>query len=436
MSLGRDIKLTVICSAAQALLSLATGIASARLLGPEGRGEFYLLVQSASLITTALAFGLGSSYQYHLSACLLSAEAVARHAQLHLALTGVALAAVLIYAPGLVVAATGSFLSGLNLTILGLAAWIGVAQLFAASIHIGAKASLSYNSILGVIASGIYLAAFLALCGFAEMGVIGGGLSLLIGLMIRLVPVSGMLLVQESQPSHWLGRLRASPGLYGYAISSFASNLSVMLSLRITIFFTSTLCGARELGVYSIALAFTDMALLVPNAVGTALFAHLPGMTADERRSATSRAARALTAIALLIAAAMACICHPLIVLLMGSEYEGAIMPLCLLLLGMITMSINYALANHFASSGRPLHCALSFGCGSVLSVPLHLCLTPRYGIEGAAIATSVSYAFITIVFLLMFTRDGGSLRGVIPGWRDYRDLIRQGARVLAMRIQ
>ena len=94
--------------------SLALGVFGARLLGPAGKGELYLVIQLSSMLGLFLAAGLGPSYQYHVKNGSLRLATVLSHGLSHMAVVcGIVILLVLFARPLLPLVGAGALSTGM-----------------------------------------------------------------------------------------------------------------------------------------------------------------------------------------------------------------------------------------------------------------------------------------------------------------------------------
>ena len=72
-------------------------------------------------------------------------------------------------------------------------------------------------------------------------------------------------------------------------------------------------------------------------------------------------------------------------------------------------MSIQLVLGSALSGRGRPLPVTVGAALAFVVNVVLNLLWIPRYGIVGASLASSVSYAVVTLVVIVAYLRITGS---------------------------
>lgn len=404
-------------------MSLVTGMLTARFLGPEGKGEFYLVLQASSLASLVLSGGLGPSYQYHLKKGLLDYSGVVWHIAVQsVIVVGLLLVALTAseYLPSeLLQRALGSGLALPVVAATALNIWI----LYANSVLMTFDSGIRTSCILSVLSSTINMALLGLFLWGLRLGISGALAAYLASLVVRLLPTGWVLLRREPLRPQLSWR-RHSPMLFGYGSSSFICNLMLSSVFRVDVFIVSSLAGVAAVGVYSVAVAFAEMALMAPNAIGIALFSHLPGVSQADQLEIVGRSSRITVLIALAGGALLVLFSRPLVTILMGQRFSGAVLPLVILVPGLVMMSANYVFANYYASQGRPLVSASCFGIGLVVDVAANYLLIPSLGVEGAALASSVAYSCITASFILILRREH-RLR--------YRDFLLPGSAEVAL---
>lgn len=398
MNILRDSTFLFVSNILLVAVSLVTGVLTARFLGPDGKGELYLVLQASSLASLVLSGGLGPSYQYHLKKKLLDASAIVSH--IVMMSTGVilllgAMAALLRYVS---LPLLESFVPARLALPFAAATILNLLLLYVNSILMTFESGIQSSSVLSIlssVANVVFLALFVCVFGW---GVIGAIAAYLTSLLVRLVPTLAVIWRQDQ--FRLGGRWRKnSRMLFAFGLSSFLCNLMLSSVFRVDVFIVNALAGVGAVGIYSVAVSFAEMALMAPNAIGIALFSHLPGVSTEEQLQVVTRSARITILIAAAGALILGLLSEPLVLVLMGKNFAGAVRPLILLLPGLVVMSGNYVFANFYASQGKPLVSACCFSVGLMVNVVANYFLIPLAGINGAAVASSVAYACITLSF-------------------------------------
>lgn len=152
----------------------------------------------------------------------------------------------------------------------------------------------------------------------------------------------------------------------------------------------------ETVGYYKGALVIAQMLWFAPAAIQMALLQRVSGLWAEGDIDGVQQQAEQVTRYAvlftLLVALGMAALAHDFVPLYLGDDFDRAVTPLLLLLPGVIgfaasrpTLAINQG-----RRSLRPLITAT--GACALVNVSLNALLIPRYGMIGAAFATSVGY--------------------------------------------
>jgi O-antigen/teichoic acid export membrane protein len=141
-------------------------------------------------------------------------------------------------------------------------------------------------------------------------------------------------------------------------------------------------------------------------------------------------------------AAGLALLIHPVVHLIFGPAFNGSIRPFMLLLPGIVLGALASPLSLYFTQHrGRPRINALISGVGLAVNIGLNIFWIPRYGISGAAAASSLAYGLVALLLLWRFSREPGfnltrllrpraediqlmrevvrSARAALPGGRD-----------------
>ena len=106
----------------------------------------------------------------------------------------------------------------------------------------------------------------------------------------------------------------------------------------------------------------------------------------------------------------MALVSHWFINLFFGESYSQSVIPFLYLIHGLVIFSMSKVLANDFIGRGYPeINTYISF-VTALCNLLLNFWLIPKYGIKGAAIATTSSYLLDALMKSCYF-----SLKNNIP---------------------
>jgi O-antigen/teichoic acid export membrane protein len=388
-------------TATHSALALALSVVLARALGPERRGSYALLTLAAMMGAALGTFGFESASVFILGRHPEKARAILAGSVLLAAVSGAAVAALLVWAAtgpgswlpaaaqGLVIVASLAipFLTLtllLNGALIGLgrvsdSAWLGTAGV-ALSLLLVSLASLAPVQRLGAV-----VWAF-TLCAVVQAGV-------LFVLVMR--AVGGPLV--DPRP--------AFAGGVGYSLTTHASTVLHMLHLRADVFLMSLFLGPRDIGLYALAQAVCEWVWLLPRSAATVLFPVVAASDPSRALAATTRTCRVAFSLAGLAALGLGIAAPWLIPVLFGSAFSGSVPAIRLLLPGIWGGSIAGSLSSFLGGRGRPELPLLTSLVSLTLNVSLNLALVPRYGIAGAAVSSAVSYSVMTAINTILSRR-------------------------------
>lgn len=201
---------------------------------------------------------------------------------------------------------------------------------------------------------------------------------------------------------------------YGWRI--YPAGIMQFLNLRFDQELVEYLAGSRSLGLYAVAVSITETAWQVPIALSTALFSHVSTTSDEQANLVTPRMLRVTVGLTALEAVGLLVLGRLLIRLLFGATFEPALPALYGLLPGTLLYAMARVLEGSLAGQGRPSVCSLAVGAAAIATVILDLLWIPRWGIAGAAWASSTAYAVNALVLLgvyLRITRADGRVRSL-----------------------
>jgi O-antigen/teichoic acid export membrane protein len=202
------------------------------------------------------------------------------------------------------------------------------------------------------------------------------------------------------RPSMGLARRVAS-----YGIRAQLGGVIFLLNLRLDFILLQLLAGPAVLGVYAVASKFAEL-IKVP---GTALTYVLYPRYAREGATGASEKARKLLPRACLATGAavvpLALVAGLVIPLAYGSDFEGAVVPAQIILLGLCLEGVTGVITGYLYGVGRPGLNSWAMGVGLVVTVVLDLLLIPPFGANGAAIASATAYLTTTLALVWFFWR-------------------------------
>jgi O-antigen/teichoic acid export membrane protein len=401
-----------------ATISIANVIVVARALGPAGRGEVVLFA-TVAFISANLALGglqeananIGASEPWH------RRELATNSVLLALALGGLVAAALF----GLIelFPQVGGTLDGPVLALALVAIPVVVLQIYLQGL---AQADYAFG-----IVNGSYLAALLLtlaanglLWAVGRLTVTAAVVAWVAGQLVATCAVGWYV----ARRLAGFGRANVSLAVRSlrFGLRSHVGRIMLLGNFRLDHWLVGSMSGSRELGHYSVATAWSETLFYLPTAVA---FVQRPDLVRSDEREAGRRAAAAFrasllltvpSAVAIVVAAPVLCVGF------FGSDFAASVTPLRILVLGSFGIAAIEILGYALVARGRPGAQTVAIGIGFASMLILDLLLIPRYGGEGAALASTLAYTAAGLCVAAAF------VRGLGVSLRDLRPRVREGA--------
>jgi len=371
-------------------MSLVSGVIIARTLGPSGRGEYAVASAVAAIGAQFAMLGMHASNTYYL----------ARDKSKLSALLGNSLA-VSWLAGG---AIGGGVMLFFSLTEGLLPLHGGLLLLAALAVPVYASFTLLQNLLLGLYETGRFNRVEITMNGLS-LTVLGA--LVLLGWQSPLTVYGSSLLVAAFVVVgmfHWLlkaGRgIRLSASLlrdnFGFSLRAYLSALIFLLVTRIDLLLISHLQGAEATGHYAIAASIAELLGMLAVVTGNILFPRLSGEEDPRKRwKLASQTAMVIGTVVVLAGGLSIPLAEPLLDLMYGKQYLPAAAAYSWLVPGVICLAVNTIWMNYFAAEGMPPIVIVAPAVVLLLKLMLGLLLIPMHGIEGAAVAASISYGLM-----------------------------------------
>ncbi len=399
-----------------AVLSLVNAVVMARALGASGRGEVAFLTAIAFLGSNIWTLGVQEANVNLAGAEPATRPALATNSLILAVLLG-SLGALSIAVLIVLVPSAGA---GVSWTLL----WLALASL----------PMLVLNTYLRFLIQGDYGFGITNLAWFlpAVINVSVNGTFAVLGELSVWIAVAtwigGQLIATAMMFWHVLRRSagfgRPSIALarrtLGFGIRSHVGRIMLLANYRLDQWLLGAIGGTRQLGIYSVAVAWAEGLFLLPTALSAVQRPAIVRASAREAIRITARVFRVSVLITAALAVVLVIFAPVLCVTFFGEEFRGAIADLRVLAAGAFGVVALKQLGSSLTGRDRPLAASLSIGSAFVFTIVLDVLLIPEYGDLGAAIASSVAYTLGGVVIAVVFTRSlGGRLRDLIPRASD-----------------
>jgi O-antigen/teichoic acid export membrane protein len=411
--LVRDAALTIGTRFGLAVLIFATDIILARALGPSAKGRFALVLLYSQLAATLIGFGMDQAIAVVSGRSATDARRAVANALVWSAVVGGAavLASLWLYGvpsdAGPPSGPLAEVLPNLSAAQFTIAAFAIPAELL---FNLGLFALLGRGRIASY--SGVRLVRRLTLLALLVATALVTRLDLAAALILNLVSLAATLAaIAWAAGRDGLVGGRPSGALLGEELRfggrAVVGTLAERLQFRADAFIVNALAGVRATGVYSVTSGLAETLWYIPNALGVVMFSRAVDPNADAGRTAAVLT-RTTLAVSLVLAIPAALLGPRFVRFVYGPSFADAGVALRLIIPGVVAYSVVAILSRYLTGRGRPGTGTLVLLLGLGTNVAANLVLVPRFGINGAAAASSLSYGLTALVILVVFLRVSG----------------------------
>lgn len=392
-----QVLLTTATNFSRLALGLISGIAVARLLGPEGRGELAIIQMWPSLLTGIGLLGLPDGLVYFSARLpnmagryLGSSVILGLLSSMVFLLLGFALLPIVLAAqPSHIIEASQHYLLLLPATALS-----GIPY----SALQGGRRFDVWNG-LRLIPNVLWI----VILGYAWLS--GNRESCYVATRYLWLLFLSVFPVWWSVTRFVKGPYRPDLTQWGpllkYSLLSLSSTIPKILSVRLDQMILAIFLPTPTLGLYAVAVTWSSIVPLALNALGNVLF---PRIASEEKDNARVRILLKGVHYAIILALPLVVVAIPVTLVgmptILGSEYTGAVPATLVLILANAIAGITKVLEESVRGLGKPRLALWAEGTGLVVAIVFLWPLLPMFGLVGAAIAAVLGHcvAFLIIV--------------------------------------
>lgn len=395
---------TVISKGMLLLLGFATGIITARFLGPEGKGALSLFQVMPAMIVPLASMGIRQSTAYLVGQRKYEEEAI-YSSMLFLYVISTAVSLVVILAGYWQMSLIGKY--GLLIPMLFvMTAPIELFHNYSNGFLIGKRQIESLNNIE---LSHRFLLLVLLFCFiyWLKLDLFGAGLGYLLGQAFSVI-----LLIFVLRRYITVGPRIHMPVIKEMIKKGalFAITLFILqLNYRIDMLLLGKLQGEASVGIYSVGVNIVELLKQLPLAVGLVLFSRATNWKADQRDEALRKVAmlsRVLFLIVLVMAIMIAVVSIWFIPVFYGEAFRDSILVVIFLVPGLVMLSVFLNVNLFSAGQGKPEIPLYTFFPALIINILLNLYAIPKWNYLGAAVSSSITYIMATIFYLVIFNRE------------------------------
>ena len=398
-----DISITLVTNIIQLALGIGSSIIIARTLGPKGKGIYSLAILLPTLLVSFGNFGFGQASIFFIGRKRYSLNDVFSN---NVSLSFL-LGTIYVIAGAIIIKFfSNSMFPGIENKFLFLALLLIPVQFFqnfVNSILLGLQRIKEYN-LINIIRSFIFLLMLIILLISkfnVETIILANILSCFIGAII-------LFFIMRKIINNFYVRFNKNyiKDAFKYGFKVYLGNIIQFLHYRIDIFMINIFLTPIAVGFYSVAVGITEKIWLVSQSAGLVLFPKVSAETDKKNlKEFTPIICRNVLLITFVCAILLLFLGKLLIILFYSNKFLDSILPFRILLIGTVIMSGWRILANDIYGRGKPeLNIYISF-ISVILNIVLNILWIPKYGINGAAWATSISYSVAFVLIIIVYSK-------------------------------
>jgi O-antigen/teichoic acid export membrane protein len=397
---------------AVAVLSLGNVLVISWALGAEGRGNVALLTTVAYLTASLSTLGIEQSNANRGARDKASRATLASNSLVFAAVAGT-VSMVIVFVLFLVAEDSGGDI-GWNLRVFALASvpvivfQIALDYLVRAEYGFAwANAAWLMQPVVNVLANGALAAVHRLTVGRAVVSwELGQALTVVVLVWYVLTRGSGF-----GAPDLAMARESVKFGLKAYVGRAFTVG-----NYRLDQWILGAVAGARELGLYSVAVSWAEILFFLPTVIVLVHRPILVQLAGEDARASAARVFRMTiiltTGFAIVLMFVAPFLCEDIFPAAFGAS-TNQLRVLGIGCFGIVSLKL---LGNALTARDRPMLATAGTGAAFITTVVLDVVLIPKYGGMGAAIASTVAYTIGGVAIALFFTQAlGGRASDLMP---------------------
>jgi O-antigen/teichoic acid export membrane protein len=397
---GRGIRSTLGAQIILLLLGACTGVISARLLGPQGRGELAALILWPSALVMLASLGINQAIvfyagkqRYRISEVWAASTLIGFGQSFFVVLVGLLVVPLALqgYSPGVGHLALVFLFSTPFLMMSG----------YAGNLLQGRLDLISFN-VIRTIAPLVY-ALGLAVLMLMRRGDLRDVVAFQI-LGYVLAVVGGYRILTNKEELRLSVNKGALKSLLSYGWKTQLATVTSYINQRVDQLLLSLLVPPPELGLYVVAVTVSSMLGFFPQAIAIVTLA--AGSNLPREGATTVIASSFRTSLIWLVvgSSALFLVAPRLITLVFGPRFGGSALACRILLPGGVALGLNQVLYEGARSLNEPGLPSYAEGLAAVLTCVGLYVLLPRLGFLGAAVASTLAYT-TSLSFMLVLYR-------------------------------
>ncbi|NPE28862.1 flippase [Methanococcoides sp. SA1] len=218
-----------------------------------------------------------------------------------------------------------------------------------------------------------------------------------------------LIVIQKRFRISWDNYLATTRMMISFGSKTLLANAVNLVNYQADILMIGYFLTEKDVGIYSVAVMFAKLIWILPDSIQRITFPQISEYHAKKMHESI----KVVVDMCMKYSCLFLIFCstfffffgHYIVELIFGAEFEQAIAPLNILLIGIVFYGITKSVGSIFASIGEIDLVYKIPIISAIANLILNAALIPVYGIKGGAIATSISLLISTILMLYFMKR-------------------------------
>ncbi len=400
---GSHFLLTLLTNMILAVMALVSGLIAARLLGPTGRGELAAIETWPTFLAVVGSLGISEALVYYSARIPNQAGKWLSTSILSALVTSIPFVIIgYLFMPSLLASQSSEIINASRqyLWLLPIMAVLGMLP------HpLRGRDDLFAWNFVRILPSIVWVL-ILIYCSIQQIDNPKYiAYFYLIGLVLLILPT--VWIVLRRIPAPYSPSIDYLKPMLKYGLPSMLSSLPYNLNLKLDKMIMAGFLGPKSLGLYVVAVAWSGAIIPLITAMPSVMLPRVAGESEKSRQnSMLAQSTRLGFFLSIVFATLLAAVTRIFFPIIFGQQYTPAVPSAIILSFASGILGVNLLLETGLMSLGKPKYVMLAELVGLLVTVILLSLLLKPYQILGAAIASFVSYSILSVILVLLVSRE------------------------------
>lgn len=179
---------------------------------------------------------------------------------------------------------------------------------------------------------------------------------------------------------------------WAFTTANFLALFGQFLNRKLDVWFVEGFAGVSALGVYALAATVGELLLLFPNTMREVMLPYFASGERDDNIANLQFFSRVNLTLSIIILGGLCAVADPLLPWIYGAEFADAVTPFRILSIGIAFTAFGTLFVTFNNAHGFPRFNVYANFAALAVTIALDILLIPRYGIIGAAAASTLAY--------------------------------------------